>query len=362
MLISYFLALLVIWNISNVQMVKLKSEKNQSDEIKKQIDCKICQEMFQYEFNYEKLLKDGSKISLIKSFFEEIKETEFNLKEYLSKDNLDFVSKEISMQYFFKGEDSLFSSEEQMEKFKSCKTIKTAEAIENGSLKLSSQCEIMKLKICENVLSIEADFCVNFHKKIPLFKSTNKNKFSQNKDNSAFSDDNSNDLIKIQKSNENEIINKNEKQKLNDADNSKAKMVIEKNAKDNHNEIQSTILNEYNLNSSFIANNNIDDFERLKNSLNGKIDNNKNQDKNGIQETLKKLMELKGKTEPVEIAIYASKGKNLRSKQINKFISLDFNGLKQDAITQEEDALLDKYLNKFLHQENSIKSKLPYLI
>jgi len=165
--ISYFLALLFIWNINAVQKSKINSEIRHSDEIKKLVDCKICQEMFEYEFNYEKLLKDDFKINFIKTFFSEIRVEDFNLNDYFSKDNLDFVSKEISMQYFFKGEDTQFSSEESLEKFKNCKNIKSGD----GKI----PCDILKLRLCENVLSVESDVCVNLNEKLLLFKNRKDN-------------------------------------------------------------------------------------------------------------------------------------------------------------------------------------------
>jgi len=388
MLISYFLTLLVIWNISNVQMVKLKSEKHQGDEIKKLIDCKICQEMFQYEFNYEKLLKDDSKINFIKSFFGEISETDFNLREYFSKDNLDFVSKEISMQYFFKGEDSLFSSEENLEKFKNCKSFKTAEATENRNL--NNQCEVMKLKICENVLSFEADVCVNFHKKISLLKNKTEKSGKLIKDNSSFSaEDASNNFLKSQKTSELEIkLNQTEKDKDKDSGNAviirnlkekqKVKSIISLNKDKNINGVgsSSNASSDNNSISSFIANkeNIVDDYESLKKkfsnfnknlNLNKKEDfniNNYNKDNinektyNAIKESVEKLIEMKPKNEQQDERL------NFRSKQNNKFISVDFNGSKQDAITEENDAFAEKDFNKLLMRNNLRKSKKYFKI
>ena len=48
---------------------------------------------------------------------------------------------------------------------------------------------------------------------------------------------------------------------------------------------------------------------------------------------------------------------NLRSKQNNKFISLDFNRIKQEAKNQENEAFADKDLNRLLMRNNLRKSK-----
>lgn len=375
MLISYFLALLIIWNISNVQMVKLKNEKHQSDEIKKLIDCKICQEMFQYEFNYEKLLKDDSKISLIKSFFGEISEKDFSLRDYFSKDNLDFISKEISMQYFFKGEDSLFSSDEHLEKFKNCKSLKTSDTTEsansdyNNFSHKNNQCDVMKLKICENVLSFEADVCVGFHNKLMLLKSKWKGGIlnnNHNKDMSAFSGGTGGSGLDLKSKLEKERssgnavlknINKAKEQGKNSIDNTDGvnrDAILENKFKDS--------IASDNTSSSFITKENIiENFELLnkkpsfdKDTGTNKKNDNYNSDAN-IEDSFKKYMDLKARKEQDENRLKNLNDLNYRSKQINKFISLGFNGIKQDTmITQENEAFAEKSLKKLLMQQNNI--------
>lgn len=346
-------------------MVKLKSDKHQSEEIKKLIDCKICQEMFQYEFNYENLLKDDSKLKFIKSFFEEISETDFNLKDYMSKDNLDFVTKEISMQYFFKGEDSLFASEEQMEKFKNCKNFKNVENTENKSL-TNNQCEIMKLKVCENVLNIEDGFCVNFNKKILLIKNKASNiPLIESKDHTAIAYDSSNDLLTAKNLKELDLVKKNNKEKFNDLKNSKENKEDKSNQNDNYKRDnsynQNVLLNDNNINSSFIANENIDALNKANNIINS----NKiyKQDKNDfeMEESFRKLIELKNAEEQQILPINALNTNNLRSKQINKFISLGFNRDKQDKKPEKQLTSLEQDFDSLLLKNNIIKSKLIIL-
>jgi hypothetical protein len=111
----------------------------------------MCQEMFEYDFNYEKFLKDETKTNKIKSQFEDLLKNKLNLKKYFSKENLESVSKEISMEYFFKGEESQFSNQDNMDKYKSCKVLKSG---------IDINCDNLKYKLCENILSYEKGICL----------------------------------------------------------------------------------------------------------------------------------------------------------------------------------------------------------
>jgi hypothetical protein len=117
----------------------------------KLIQCKLCQEMFKFNFNFDEMLK-SKQIENIKKVFDSLQVHPDELKGYFSKDNMDFVLKEISMQYFFKGGDSL-PDESQNLKLKNCK--------EKNS---SDECENIKLQICQKVLSFEEGICVNMKK------------------------------------------------------------------------------------------------------------------------------------------------------------------------------------------------------
>jgi hypothetical protein len=114
----------------------------------KLIQCKLCQEMFKFNFNFDEMLK-SKKIENIKKVFDSLQVHPDELNGYFSKDNLDFVLKEISMQYFFKGGDSL-PDESQNLKLKQCKDKNT-----------SDDCEKIKLQICQKVLSFEDGVCVD---------------------------------------------------------------------------------------------------------------------------------------------------------------------------------------------------------
>jgi hypothetical protein len=69
--------------------------------------CKLCIEMIDFDFNYDQLMNNEDKIRSMKNnFLNEIGLEEKKVSEQFSKDNLEFLTKEISMQYFFKGSES----------------------------------------------------------------------------------------------------------------------------------------------------------------------------------------------------------------------------------------------------------------
>lgn len=163
LILSYLIALMLFGGIINYKTTDKNNQNLSDDSIKKNLNCKICQEMFEVEFNYEKLLKDDTKLNQIKTelinFWQSQgqKLSDINPKKYFFKENLESISKEISMEYFFKGEESQFSNEENnMEKFKNCKNTKV------GNDKI---CDELKLRLCENILSYENGVCLNLRKK-----------------------------------------------------------------------------------------------------------------------------------------------------------------------------------------------------
>ena len=131
----------------------------------KLIQCKLCQEMFNFNFNFDEMLK-SKKIENIKKVFDSLQEEPDELKGYFSKDNLEFVLKEISMQYFFKGGDSLFDSEDNNSSLKNCK----------DSDSPNEKCDLNKLKICEKVLTFELGMCsdLKIHLKNMMINHSNK--------------------------------------------------------------------------------------------------------------------------------------------------------------------------------------------
>lgn len=150
-LIKFLLFIIFVYNLSKVTGANLKREiiandTRESVDKFKLIRCKICQEMFDCDFNYEVFLK-SNKISIIQKAFGPLDKKD--LKDYFNKDNMEFVTKEISMEYFFKGAESQ-SEELNALKTKTCKNNQDKE-----------ECEHWKLETCEKVLSFEQGICVD---------------------------------------------------------------------------------------------------------------------------------------------------------------------------------------------------------
>jgi hypothetical protein len=167
-----FLLNIIFINISyqlNEEMATSVS-KNSGDNKQKLVKCKLCQEMFEFNFNFDELLK-SNKILNIKQTFGLIEDNKNESETYFSNDNMEFITKEISMQYFFKGTESQF--DEASSNNKQCKTLKV------GS---DDNCDKLKFEACEKVLSFDAGICVNFKKTFAeIFKSIKSEKFSFNK-------------------------------------------------------------------------------------------------------------------------------------------------------------------------------------
>ena len=140
-------------NISNTKVEKTKL-----------IQCKLCQDMFDFNFNFEDMLK-GKKIDRIKRAFDPLKENEEDLKGYFTKDNMEFILKEISMQYFFKGADSGLDEGLSL-KLKECKSKSAVNYYSDSSIKLAKECEHIKLGQCEKILNFEEGICLDFNSHI----------------------------------------------------------------------------------------------------------------------------------------------------------------------------------------------------
>lgn len=126
-----------------------------------QFKCQICQEMFKYNFDFDKITQDT------------------NINKIYPKDKLESTAKEISMQYFFKGAESQFESMIPVDvDFSNCKFVNTDE-----------KCERLKNKLCESLLSLEKHQCevktnYNLKKKNVIhfeddFKNSDQNKFNK---------------------------------------------------------------------------------------------------------------------------------------------------------------------------------------
>jgi hypothetical protein len=143
-----FLAALII-----ISAAEHNYEKNRESMIR----CKLCQEMFEFNFDYEKFLDSGNRDNVFKIFRTlEGDDGMESLKKYFSKDNLEFVTKEISMQYFFKG------NEAQIDK-----------QCEGKKIGVDDVCDSKRLEECEKILSYDRSVCVNIKKSfVEILKKT----------------------------------------------------------------------------------------------------------------------------------------------------------------------------------------------
>lgn len=109
----------------------------------KLIQCKVCQEMFERDFDSENFIKDDQTQTSIINFL-------INPKIQIStdKEKIKSLSREISMQYFFKGAETQFDA-------------KNTEELNKCKLSKQSNCIQFKLKLCDGILSLEESFCVS---------------------------------------------------------------------------------------------------------------------------------------------------------------------------------------------------------
>ena len=106
--------------------------KSQNEKIK--LQCRICKEMFKYEFDYDKLIKNQNKFD---------------------SECLENLAKEISMQFFFKGGEIQFDS-------------LIPSDIDFGKCKLDNsndRCINLKFKLCESILNFEKNECSGITRK-----------------------------------------------------------------------------------------------------------------------------------------------------------------------------------------------------
>jgi hypothetical protein len=197
MLGYFFLIIILIFQINNISTVKLTKdvlipnkdkENNHNIDKYKLIQCKLCQEMFEFNFNFEDLLKSG-KVNTIHKAFEILEKNKEELNGYFSKDNLEFVTQEISMQYFLKGIESQF---EEVMKGKDCKAKKVGK---------DEECDKTKLEICENVLSYEKGLCVDMKNDFKTLLISLKSKVinNENKSKPTTHKENDNNIINFRK-------------------------------------------------------------------------------------------------------------------------------------------------------------------
>ena len=154
--------------------------------------------MFKFNFNFDDMLK-SKKIETIKKVFDSLSPPE-ELRSYFSHDNLEFVLKEISMQYFFKGGDGL-TDEAQTLKLKECKEASHSD---------SESCEKLKFHICQKVLAFDEGICVNMksHLKNLMMTASLKKEISDKKLHYPnLPKENPLELENLKKSDSNSIVN-----------------------------------------------------------------------------------------------------------------------------------------------------------
>jgi len=169
-----FLITMIIINISyqsNDNIASSAIKNTFADSKEKLIKCKVCQEMFEFNFNFDEFMK-STKVLNIKNTFGLIEDNKDELETYFSNDNMEFITKEISMQYFFKGTESEFN--EASANNKECKTMKA------GTKEI---CDKLKFETCEKVLSFENGTCLNFKKVFAEIFNSLKSNRNYNKSN-----------------------------------------------------------------------------------------------------------------------------------------------------------------------------------
>jgi hypothetical protein len=140
--------LFILITILLVIIISQKTET--SNDMNKHIQCRTCQEMFSIDFNIDQFMKDKNKMNIVKSFIQSIFPNRLaEVNNLLSSDNLQFMTQEISMQYFFKGAENQID-EKYVPQLQQCKLKQSG---------LDGTCDSMKLNICESILSFNSGYC-----------------------------------------------------------------------------------------------------------------------------------------------------------------------------------------------------------
>jgi hypothetical protein len=208
---------IIIYVIFVLQLSFLKSADNRRKETanQKSIQCKVCQEMFRYDFDYDKLIKDEETEKQIEKYFTEkgggvpVNEDEEGVdknKENSIKSKIEIMAKEISMQYFFKGGETQFETLiNNQDEYKFCKNYERSKG--------NKKCEKIKNKVCEDVLGYENEQCgnkyddKNLNEDLPVVKiKPTHTTYQTNSNLNTKNDSNSPIKINLQK---NKIKNKN---------------------------------------------------------------------------------------------------------------------------------------------------------
>ena len=138
---NFIIFIFLFYQFSLIVGIKI-SDKKSYNEYTKLVQCKVCEEMFGYNFNYDEYLKNDNNIKYLNEFF---KDSPLDRVHYLGKDNMEFITKEISMQYFFKGNDLQIDNA----------------IIDNCKPKSDDKkCRQYKLTSCAKILSFEDSVCL----------------------------------------------------------------------------------------------------------------------------------------------------------------------------------------------------------
>lgn len=182
--------ILVLFNIVQFQMfhmlLGIKVDQNRS--FNDLLQCRICMDLYTYDYNYEEYIKSDKTLANLQIFMSE----NYNQSklDFIDKSKLELFSRETSMKYFFN------SGEENLElKKANCKGKEINNVIlRKESLGLFEDCEIKLSNNCEKILSKQKDFCyVN-----SLYSISDSNKVN----------------VQIKLENKNEIVNKNKNEEL----------------------------------------------------------------------------------------------------------------------------------------------------
>lgn len=138
-MLLYFLLIFHLFLITH----SLKLPQNLNNQSKSFIQCIICNNMFNYNFNFDEGTKDPNNFDTIKLFVKKfVKEP--NIEELTSKNFIETNMKEIAMEYFFKGADNLFDAE-------------TNSKLINCKNRNSKDCFDLKKPLCEKILSVKCE-------------------------------------------------------------------------------------------------------------------------------------------------------------------------------------------------------------
>lgn len=147
--------ILVLFNIVQFQMfhmlLGIKLDQNRS--FNDLLQCRICMDLYTYDYNYEEYIKSDKTLVNLQIFMSE----NFNQSklDFIDKSKLELFSRETSMKYFFN------SGEENLElKNSNCKEKEINNVIlRKESVGLFEDCEIKLSNNCEKILSKQKDFC-----------------------------------------------------------------------------------------------------------------------------------------------------------------------------------------------------------